>query len=109
MARTTTLRRRRRSSRPATVVSPRIFPSARLIVITVRAPFLESAVEDLFVDSQVRLEHAVSGLRALAGPEVDDPQLSELVGELSIRSDKFRRLWSRRAAHGHRACGFLGL
>jgi MmyB-like transcription regulator ligand binding domain len=34
------------------------------------------------------------GLRALIGPEVDEP-LNELVGELSVRSDHFRSLWAR--------------
>ena len=34
-------------------------------------------------------------LRALAGPDIDDPRLVELVGELSVRSDRFRRLWAR--------------
>jgi hypothetical protein len=37
----------------------------------------------------------VATLRALTGPDVDDPQLSELVGELSVRSERFRRLWAR--------------
>jgi len=32
---------------------------------------------------------------AFAGPEVDGPQLSELVGELSGQEPDFRRLWSR--------------
>jgi hypothetical protein len=37
----------------------------------------------------------VSGLRALVGADVDDPRLAELVGELSLKSEEFRRLWSR--------------
>jgi hypothetical protein len=37
----------------------------------------------------------ISALRAMAGPEVDDPRLTELVGELSVRSPVFRRRWSR--------------
>ncbi|WP_425455117.1 hypothetical protein [Actinoallomurus bryophytorum] len=31
----------------------------------------------------------------MVGPDVDDPRLTELVGELSARSEDFRRLWSR--------------
>jgi hypothetical protein len=38
---------------------------------------------------------AVARLRALVGPDVEDPRLAELVGELSVRSDEFRRLWAR--------------
>ena len=38
---------------------------------------------------------AVARLRALAGPDIDDSRLVELVGELSVRSDRFRGLWAR--------------
>ena len=37
----------------------------------------------------------VARLRALAGPDVEDPRLVALVDELSVRSDRFRRLWAR--------------
>ena len=40
----------------------------------------------------------VAGLRALVGPDVDDPRLNELVGELSVRSERFRQLWARHDA-----------
>jgi len=40
-------------------------------------------------------EEGVAGLRAEVGSDVDDPRLVELVGELSVRSDRFRRLWAR--------------
>ncbi len=33
-------------------------------------------------------QETVAGLRALVGPDVDDPRLNELVGELSVRSFK---------------------
>ncbi|HXP58464.1 MAG TPA: helix-turn-helix transcriptional regulator [Streptosporangiaceae bacterium] len=60
-----------------------------------RAAFIDRMVDDLFSDPETRLSNAVSGLRALAGPDVNDPQLAELVGELSVKSADFRRLWSR--------------
>jgi MmyB-like transcription regulator ligand binding domain len=31
----------------------------------------------------------------VAGPDVDDPRLVALVGELSLRSERFRALWAR--------------
>jgi len=31
----------------------------------------------------------------LVGPDVEDPRLRELVGDLSARSDEFRHLWAR--------------
>jgi transcriptional regulator with XRE-family HTH domain len=74
-----------------TALSPMYRPGANIM----RAAFLEHAVEELFADPEDRLEHAVSGLRALAGPDVNDPQLADLVGELSVKSAEFRRLWSR--------------
>lgn len=60
-----------------------------------RAIFLDPAVRDLFDDWEARLGNVVAGLRAAVGPNVDDPRLTELVGELSINSDAFRRLWAR--------------
>jgi MmyB-like transcription regulator ligand binding domain len=37
----------------------------------------------------------VAVLRASVGPDLDDPQLTDLVGELSLKSEKFRSLWAR--------------
>ncbi|MEU4194677.1 helix-turn-helix transcriptional regulator [Kribbella sp. NPDC026611] len=40
-------------------------------------------------------EEGVAILRTELGPNVDDPRLKELVGDLSVRSDRFRQLWAR--------------
>ena len=61
----------------------------------VRATFLDPRVRDMYSDWEAITESASAALRALAGNEVDDPQLNELVGELSLRSERFRRLWAR--------------
>ena len=37
----------------------------------------------------------LAAFRAEAGSDVDDPRLIELVGELSVRSERFRQLWAR--------------
>jgi transcriptional regulator with XRE-family HTH domain len=37
----------------------------------------------------------VAALRASVGTDLDDPRLTELVGELSLKSPEFRRLWAR--------------
>ena len=42
-------------------------------------------------------------MRALAGADIDDPRLNELVGELSVRSERFRRLWARHDARPKRS------
>ncbi len=62
----------------------------------VRAIFLDPIVPEL-VDEDIegRRAAAAAGLRALAGPDVDDFDLVELVGELSVKSQIFRSLWSR--------------
>jgi transcriptional regulator with XRE-family HTH domain len=61
----------------------------------VRAAFLDQRVRDMYGDWEHVTEGTVAGLRALVGPDVDDPRLNELVGELSVRSERFRQLWAR--------------
>jgi transcriptional regulator with XRE-family HTH domain len=61
----------------------------------VRAAFLDRRVRDMYGDWEHVTESTVAGLRALVGPDVDDPRLNELVGELSVRSERFRQLWAR--------------
>jgi transcriptional regulator with XRE-family HTH domain len=61
----------------------------------VRATFLDPRVRDMYGDWEHRTANTVASLRALVGPEVDDPRLNELVGELSVRSEHFRQLWAR--------------
>jgi transcriptional regulator with XRE-family HTH domain len=62
----------------------------------------ENLVRVAFLDPRLRAknwervtETTVASLRALVGPDVDDPRLNELVGELSVRSERFRQLWAR--------------
>ena len=61
----------------------------------VRAVFLDPELRRLMGDWDDVAHNAVARLRALAGPDIDDPGLDELVGELSACSDRFRRLWAR--------------
>ncbi|MGB4780236.1 helix-turn-helix domain-containing protein [Microbacterium sp.] len=42
---------------------------------------------------------AVAHLRAQAGADTADERLHTLIGELSIRSERFRRLWARHDVH----------
>jgi hypothetical protein len=37
----------------------------------------------------------VATLRASVGSDLDDPALTDLVGELSLKSEAFRKLWAR--------------
>jgi transcriptional regulator with XRE-family HTH domain len=72
-----------------------LVPYYRVGVNLVRASFLDPAIVETHGDRDRATESSVAALRALTGPEVDDPQLEELVGELSVRSERFRRLWAR--------------
>src|SRR6202012_5772485 len=72
-----------------------LVPYYRPGVNLVRAPLLDPAVEETTGDRDRATESSVAALRALTGPDVDDPRLEELVGELSVRSERFRQLWAR--------------
>ncbi|MGW5151076.1 helix-turn-helix domain-containing protein [Rhodococcus koreensis] len=61
-----------------------------------RLVFLKPAYRDLFVDWEAKAADVVAYLRMDAGRQTDDPKLAALVGDLSVRSEDFRRLW---AAH----------
>jgi transcriptional regulator with XRE-family HTH domain len=72
-----------------------LVPYYRVGVNLVRASFLDPQIEESHGDRDRATETSVAALRALTGPDVDDPRLEELVGELSVRSERFRRLWAR--------------
>jgi transcriptional regulator with XRE-family HTH domain len=61
-----------------------------------RMVFLRPEYRDLYIDWDQKAADIVSYLRMDAGCHPDDPRLSALVGELSVKSEEFRRLW---AAH----------
>jgi len=59
-----------------------------------RLVFLRPEYRDLFVEWEQKAADIVSMLRMDAGYCPDDPRLSALVGELSVKSEEFRRLWA---------------
>jgi transcriptional regulator with XRE-family HTH domain len=59
-----------------------------------RLVFLRPECRDLYVDWEQKANDVVSQLRMDAGSHPNDPQLSALVGELSVKSEEFRRLWA---------------
>ncbi|QNP61494.1 helix-turn-helix domain-containing protein [Streptomyces genisteinicus] len=61
-----------------------------------RLVFLDPNARSLYLDWECKAVEVVSILRLCAGCYPDDPQLSSLVGELSVKSEEFRSLW---AAH----------
>jgi hypothetical protein len=60
-----------------------------------RMVFLDPAAPDLYPDWEEVAEESVDYLRMYAGRHPDDPELAELVGELSIHSPEFREHWAR--------------
>ena len=64
-----------------------------------RFTFLDSAAQEFFVDWEKAAKDLVAALRSQAGRNPHDRALSDLVGELSTRSDAFRTWW---AAHNVR-------
>ena len=49
----------------------------------------------MYPEWPVVARETVATLRAMASPDLDDPRLTDLVGELSLKSEDFRRLWAR--------------
>ena len=60
-----------------------------------RLVFLDPASRDLYPDWEAVADETVGYLRMYAGRYPDDPELAELVGELSIHSPEFRQHWAR--------------
>jgi transcriptional regulator with XRE-family HTH domain len=59
-----------------------------------RLVFLRPEYRELFVEWDQKASDMVSYLRMDAGCHPDDPRLSALVGELSVKSEEFRQLWA---------------
>ncbi|MEV7128390.1 helix-turn-helix transcriptional regulator [Streptomyces sp. NPDC093260] len=59
-----------------------------------RLTFLHPDYRELFRDWEQKASDMVSYLRLYAGQHPDDPELSALVGELSVKSEEFRKLWA---------------
>jgi transcriptional regulator with XRE-family HTH domain len=67
-----------------------------------RFVFLDSRAQDFYRDWEGNTRQIVAILRAEAGRSPYDRQLSDLVGELSTRSDLFRKLWGAHDVREHR-------
>jgi hypothetical protein len=79
----------------ANPIAAALNPACRVGTNMVRATFLDPAVRELYAEYDKNAAETVASLRASVGPDLDDPQLIELIGELSLKSELFRRLWAR--------------
>jgi transcriptional regulator with XRE-family HTH domain len=75
----------------ATALSPSIRPGANRL----RSMFLDTGEQDLYPDWEHAIGGMVAAFRASIGTDVDDPRIVQLVGELSLASEPFARLWAR--------------
>jgi hypothetical protein len=75
----------------ATALSPNFTPGHNLLL----AAFLDPANSKLYLDWDEVAEEVVAGIRPLAGDYLTSPRLAEIVSELSVGSNQFRKLWAR--------------
>lgn len=79
------------ANRLAVALSPVNTPGRNSMI----AAFLDPELRELHTDWEAMTARIVPYLRSVAGADVDDPRLVEIVGELSLRSERFRKLWAR--------------
>jgi transcriptional regulator with XRE-family HTH domain len=75
----------------AQALSPIFTPGTNLL----RSTILDEDAHAFMPDWETKIEALIAGLRATVGPEVQDPRLMELVGELAVKSTAFARIWSQ--------------
>jgi transcriptional regulator with XRE-family HTH domain len=75
----------------AAAISPRLVAGNNRL----RDVFLDPAEAALFPQWELATAALVAGFRQSVGTDTDDPRFIELVGELSLASERFRTLWAR--------------
>lgn len=80
----------------ATALSPSIRPGANRL----RSLFLDADERALYPDWEQTTAGLIASFRASIGSDVDDPRIARLVGELSLGSEHFRKLWARHDVRG---------
>jgi transcriptional regulator with XRE-family HTH domain len=67
-----------------------------------RDMFLDPGQQSLYPEWENSTECLIANLRQSVGNDTDDPRFADLVGELSLASPLFRRLWARHEVRGQR-------
>ncbi|SEH03722.1 Transcriptional regulator, contains XRE-family HTH domain [Nonomuraea solani] len=75
----------------AAALSPRLRVGGNRL----RDVFLDPAEQALFSNWEGAAAGLLAGFRQSVGGRIDDPRVIELVGELTLASPEFRRLWAR--------------
>lgn len=76
-------------------LAPALSPNFTVGTNLLMAAFLDPSDSKLFRDWDQVAQDVVAGIRPLVGEAIDSPRLTEMVEELSARSEHFRRLWAR--------------
>jgi MmyB-like transcription regulator ligand binding domain len=77
----------------------------RLPLNLARYVFLEPHSRDFFLDWDSVADDMAGALRVVAGRNPHDRSLSDLIGELSTRSEAFATRWARQNVRLHRTAG----
>jgi transcriptional regulator with XRE-family HTH domain len=85
-------------------VSPMFTPGVNAL----RTVFLEPEMREYYRDWDALTAQAVPSLRSMVGSESSDPEFVQLIGELSIGSERFRTLWARQGVK-QRPAGLIEL
>jgi transcriptional regulator with XRE-family HTH domain len=84
-------------------LSPGMVPGVNRL----RALFTDPAAQGYHPDWERYTAIAVAHLRAQIGTETEDERLQALIGELSLKSGRFRQLWARHDVRTARSGNFL--
>ncbi|WP_242862998.1 helix-turn-helix domain-containing protein [Curtobacterium luteum] len=79
----------------ANALATELAPGLRAGENRLRTMFLDDAETARYPDWQDQMAGMVAAFRASIGTDVRDPGVTALVGELSLGSEDFRRLWAR--------------
>ncbi|HZC26365.1 MAG TPA: helix-turn-helix transcriptional regulator [Actinopolymorphaceae bacterium] len=79
------------TNRLATALSPNVQVGENRL----RSIFLDPAERALHPDWEQTTVALVAGFRESLGGNIDDPRAVDIVGELSLASERFRQLWAR--------------
>ena len=79
----------------ANTLATALSPGIRAGENRLRTMFLDGAEQERYPDWQDQMGGMVAAFRSSIGPGVDDSAITTLVGELSLGSEDFRRLWAR--------------
>jgi hypothetical protein len=70
-------------------------PNVRPRINRLQAAILDLREAELYADWENATSAAFGQLRAAMGAEAEDPRMIDLAGELSVKSEMFRRVWAR--------------